>query len=142
VSGGTNVNSEIKIFTEKNILSLIINSENTKVTLTINKVKTDEFIVKTENNKLNVYTDVEQEKQEKRQGVKIESVYAYSVLGALVIAALVVVILMGYYGTQSAGIFSPHEAFFVIGAFYTHYVCCIGVPVFNTSEYYQCPQDS
>jgi len=72
--------------------------------------------VKTENNKLNVYTDVEQEKQEKRQGVKIESVYPYSVLGALVIAALVVVFLMGYYGTQSAGIFSPREAFFVIGA--------------------------
>jgi hypothetical protein len=42
--------------------------------------------------------------------------YPYSVLGGLVLAGLIVVALMGYYGTQSAGIFSPREAFFVIGA--------------------------
>jgi hypothetical protein len=109
-------NNEIKIFTEKNFLSLKINNENTKVTLIINDIKTDEFIVKTENSKLNIYTDVEQEKQDKRQGVKLEIAYPYSMLGGLVIAGLIVVFVMGYYGTQSAGIFSPREAFFVIGA--------------------------
>jgi hypothetical protein len=110
-------NNEIKIATEKNFLSLKLNNENTKVTLTINKVKTDEFIVKKENSKLNIYTDIEQEKQDIRQGVKVKDIsYPYSLLGGLVLAGLIVVVLMGYYGTQSAGIFSPREAFFVIGA--------------------------
>jgi hypothetical protein len=110
-------NNEIKVATEKNFLSLRLNNENTKVTLTINKVKTDEFIVKTENSKLNIYTDIEQEKKDIRQGFKVKEIsYPYSVLGGLVLAGLIVVALMGYYGTQSAGIFSPREAFFVIGA--------------------------
>ena len=110
-------NNEIKVATEKNFLSLRLNNENTKVTLTINKVKTDEFIVKTENSKLNIYTDIEQEKKDIRQGVKVKEIsYPYSVLGGLVLAGLIIVALMGYYGTQSAGIFSPREAFFVIGA--------------------------
>ena len=110
-------NNEIKVANEKNFLSLRLNNENTKVTLTINKVKTDEFIVKTENSKLNIYTDIEQEKKDIRQGVKVKEIsYPYSVLGGLVLAGLIVVALMGYYGTQSAGIFSPREAFFVIGA--------------------------
>jgi hypothetical protein len=107
-------NNEIKVATEKNFLSLKLNNENTKVTLTINKVRTDEFIVKIENSKLNIYKDT---KQDKRQGVKVKEIsYPYSLLGGLVIAGLIVVALMGYYGTQSAGIFSPREAFFVIGA--------------------------
>jgi hypothetical protein len=110
-------NNEIRIATEKNLLSLKLNNENTKVTLTINKVATDEFIVKTENSKLNIYKDIEQEKKEIRQGVKVKDIsYPYSLLGGLVLAGLIVVALMGYYGTQSAGIFSPREAFFVIGA--------------------------
>jgi len=110
-------NNEIRIATEKNFLSLKLNNENTKVTLTINKVKTDEFIVKKENSKLNIYTDIEQEKKDIRQGVKVKEIsYPYSILGGLVLAGLIVVALMGYYGTQSAGIFSPREAFFVIGA--------------------------
>ncbi|MCE8426522.1 MAG: hypothetical protein J5U17_12185 [Candidatus Methanoperedens sp.] len=110
-------NNEIRISTEKNNLSLKLNNENTRVTLTINKIRTDEFIVKIENSKINVYKDIEQEKKEIRQGVKVKEIsYPYSLLGALVIAGLIVVALMGYYGTQSAGIFSPREAFFVIGA--------------------------
>jgi hypothetical protein len=110
-------NNDIRIATEKNFLSLRLNNENTKVTLTINKVKTDEFIVKTENSKLNIYKDTEQEKKDIRQGVKVKDIsYPYSLLGGLVLAGLIVVFLMGYYGTQSAGIFSPREAFFVIGA--------------------------
>lgn len=110
-------NNEIRIYTEKNSLSLRLDNENTKVTLSINNIKTDEFIVKTENNKLNVYKDVEQEKQDIRQGVKVKDIsYPYSLLGALVLAGLIVIFLMGYYGSQSAGIFSPREAFFVIGA--------------------------
>jgi len=110
-------NNEIKIFTDKNVLSLKLNTENTTVTLSINKIKTDEFIVKTENKKLNIYKDIEQEKQDIRQGVKVKEIsYPYSLLGGLVLAGLIIVALMGYYGTQSAGIFSPREAFFVIGA--------------------------
>lgn len=110
-------NSEIRIATEKNFLSLKLNNENNKIDLTINKVKTDEFIVKTENSKLNIYKDTEQEKKDIRQGVKVKDIsYPYSLLGGLVLAGLIVVFLMGYYGTQSAGIFSPREAFFVIGA--------------------------
>ena len=65
-------NNEIRIATEKNFLSLKLNNENTKVTLTINNVRTDEFIVKTENSKLNIYKDIEQEKKDIRQGVKVE----------------------------------------------------------------------
>jgi hypothetical protein len=38
-------NNEIRVATEKNFLSLRLNNENTKVTLTINNVRTDEFIV-------------------------------------------------------------------------------------------------
>lgn len=106
-------NNEIRVATEKNFLSLRLNNEKTEVTLTINKVRTDEFIVKIENNKLNIYKDT---KQDIRQGVKLEISYPYSVLGGLVIAGLIVVALMGYYGTQSAGVFTPREAFFVIGA--------------------------
>ncbi len=106
-------NNEIRVATEKNFLSLRLNNEKTKVTLTINNVRTDEFIVKIENSKLNIYKDT---KQDIRQGVKLEISYPYSVLGGLVIAGLIVVALMGYYGVQSAGIFSPREAFFVIGA--------------------------
>ncbi len=110
-------NDEIKILTEKNVLSLKLNTENTKVTLSINKIKTDEFIVKTENSKLNIYKDVEQEKTDIRQGVKVKDIsYPYSMLGGMVIAGLIVVFLMGYYGVQSINIFSPREAFFVIGA--------------------------
>lgn len=110
-------NIEIIMATGKNSLSLKLDNRNTKVTLTINKVKTDEFIVKTEDSKLNVYEDVVQKKQDIRQGVKVEDIaYPYSLLGGLVLAGLIVVFLMGYYGTQSAGIFSPREAFFVIGA--------------------------
>jgi len=110
-------NNEIKVATEKNFLSLRLNNENTKVTLTINNVRTDEFIVKTENSKLNIYKDIKQEKRDIKQGVKVKEIsYPYSLLGGLVLAGLIVVALMGYYGAQSAGIFSPREAFFVIGA--------------------------
>ncbi len=45
----------INISSEKNFLSLILNDEKTKVTLKINDFKTYDFIVKTENGKLNVY---------------------------------------------------------------------------------------
>ncbi len=110
-------NNEIRIATEKNFLSLRLNNEKTKVTLTINNVRTDEFIVKIENSKLNIYKDIEQEKKDIRKGVKVKEIsYPYSLLGALVIAGLIVVALMGYYGVQSAGVFTPREAFFVIGA--------------------------
>ncbi|MCX9085697.1 MAG: hypothetical protein OIN87_12960 [Candidatus Methanoperedens sp.] len=110
-------NNEIRLATEKNLLSLKLNNENTKVTLTINKVPTDEFIVKTENSKLNIYKDIEQEKKDVRQGVKVKDIsYPYSLLGGLVLAGLIVVFLLGYLGTKSAGIFEPREAFFVIGA--------------------------
>jgi hypothetical protein len=109
-------NSEIIMSTEKNLLSLKLSTRNDRIILTINKVKTDEFAVKTEDKKLNVYEDVEQKKRDIRTGAKIETNYPYSVLGALALAGLIVVFVMGYYGTQSAGIFSPREAFFVIGA--------------------------
>lgn len=105
--------NEIRVATEKNFLSLRLDNENTKVTLKINNVRTDEFIVKIENSKLNIYKDT---KQDIRQGVKLESSYPYSVLGALIIAGLIVVALLGYSGVQSAGIFDTREAFFVIGA--------------------------
>ena len=135
-------NNEIRIATEKNFLSLRLNNENTKVTLTINKVKTDEFIVKKENSKLNIYKDTEQEKKDIRQGVKVKDIsYPYSLLGGLVLAGLIVVVLMGYYGTQSAGIFSPREAFLRDRSFHTHPDCRIGVPVLDAAGHYQRPQD-
>lgn len=110
-------NNQIRVYTEKNSLSLRLDNENTKVTLSINNIKTDEFIVKTENSKLNIYKDVEQEKRDVIQGVKVKDIsYPYSLLGGLVIAGLIVIFLMGYYGIQSAGLFTPREAFFVIGA--------------------------
>jgi hypothetical protein len=110
-------NNEIKIYTEKNVLLLRLDNENTKVTLLINNIKTDEFIVKNENKMLNIYKDVEQEKRAIRQGIKVKEIsYPYSLLGGLVIAGLIIVFLMGYYGVQSINIFSPREAFFVIGA--------------------------
>src|SRR3989304_2093317 len=110
-------NNEIRVATEKNFLSLKLNTENTKVILTVNNIRTDEFIVKIENNKINVFKDIEQEKQDIRQGVKVKEIsYPYSMLGGLVIAGLIIVVLMGYYGAQSAGVFTPREAFFVIGA--------------------------
>ena len=45
----------IRVFTEKNSLSLCLNDEKTKVYLKIDDDRTDEFIVKTENGKLNIY---------------------------------------------------------------------------------------
>ena len=106
-------NDEIKIATEKNFLSLILNTQKTNVILKINNVRTDEFSVKVENGNMKIYKDT---KQDIRKGVKLESSYPYSVLGALVIAGLVIVAFLGYSGVQSAGIFSTREAFFVIGA--------------------------
>ncbi len=52
----------IKVSTEMNSLSIRLNDEKTRVTLSIDDDRTDEFIVKTENGKLNVYegeTDAE-----------------------------------------------------------------------------------
>jgi len=45
----------IMITAEKNFLSLNLNNENTELNLKIDNVKIDEFIVKTENGKLNIY---------------------------------------------------------------------------------------
>jgi len=45
----------IKLSTEKNSLSLTLNNENTKVNLKIDDGRNDEFMVKTEKNKLNIY---------------------------------------------------------------------------------------
>ena len=45
----------IKVSTEMNSLSLRLNNEKTKVNLQIDDDRTDEFIVKTENGKLNIY---------------------------------------------------------------------------------------
>jgi len=106
-------NDEIKIFTEKNFLSLILNNQKTNVILKINNVRTDDFSVKVENGNVNIYKDT---KQVTRKEVKLESGYPYAVLGGLVIAGLIIVAFLGYSGVQSAGIFSPREAFFVIGA--------------------------
>ncbi len=47
----------IIILTEKNSLSLKLNDEKTKINLIIDDVRADEFIAKTENNKLNIYTN-------------------------------------------------------------------------------------
>lgn len=45
----------IKLSTEKNSLSLMLNNENTKVNLKIDDGRNDEFMVKTEKSKLNIY---------------------------------------------------------------------------------------
>ncbi len=47
----------IKVSTEKNSLSLRLNDEKTKVNLKIDDGRTDEFIVKMENNKPNIYQE-------------------------------------------------------------------------------------
>jgi hypothetical protein len=46
----------IKISTEKNLLLLKLNNEKTKLFMEINDGRTDEFIAKTENDKLNIYS--------------------------------------------------------------------------------------
>ncbi|MDO8725050.1 MAG: hypothetical protein Q7J35_03160 [Candidatus Methanoperedens sp.] len=46
----------IRIYVEKNILSLSLNNEKTKVNLKIDNSLTDEFIAKMENGKLNIYS--------------------------------------------------------------------------------------
>lgn len=51
----SNDNREITVATEKNILSLRLNSKQTKAILTIDFGRTDEFIVEAENSRLNVY---------------------------------------------------------------------------------------
>ena len=48
----------ISITAGKNFLSLNLNNENTELNLTIDNGKTDKFIVKTENDKLNIYKTV------------------------------------------------------------------------------------
>ncbi len=48
-------NRIIRISTEKNSLSLRLNDEKTRVNLTIDDGRTDEFVVKTENCKLDIY---------------------------------------------------------------------------------------
>lgn len=48
----------IKVSTEKNNISLRLNDEKTKMNLEINDGRTDEFIVKTENGKLNIYDNI------------------------------------------------------------------------------------
>ena len=106
-------NDEIRIATDKNFLSLILNNQKTNVILKINNVRTDEFSVKIENGNVNIYKDT---KQVTRKGVKLETNYPYAVLGGLVLAGLIIVAFLGYSGVQSAGILSPREAFFVIGA--------------------------
>jgi hypothetical protein len=46
----------IKIYSEKNCISLKLNADKNRVILTIDGVKTDEFIVETENSKLSIYS--------------------------------------------------------------------------------------
>lgn len=50
-------NKTIKLYSENNYVSLTLNFEKTKVTLTINGSKANEFVVKVENGTLNVYDD-------------------------------------------------------------------------------------
>ncbi len=45
----------VKVYVEKNYLSLNLNNERTKVYLKIDDGRTDELITKTENGKLNIY---------------------------------------------------------------------------------------
>ena len=47
----------IKLSFENNSLSLRLNNEKTKMNLEIDNDRTDEFIVHTENGKLNIYDD-------------------------------------------------------------------------------------
>ena len=47
----------IRVFAEKKSISLKLNNDKTKVNLEIEDVRTDEFIAKTENGKLNIYID-------------------------------------------------------------------------------------
>ncbi len=47
--------SAIKVSTEKNFLLLKLNAEETKVNLKIDDSRTDEFVAKVENSKLNIY---------------------------------------------------------------------------------------
>lgn len=51
----TNNGKTIMITAGKNFLSLNLNNENTEMNLKIDSGKTDKFVVKTENNKLNIY---------------------------------------------------------------------------------------
>jgi hypothetical protein len=51
----TNNGNTINITAGKNFLLLNLNNENTELNLIIDNVKTDKFIVKTENGKLNIY---------------------------------------------------------------------------------------
>lgn len=104
---------DIKITTEKNFLLLTLNNQKTNVILKVNDIKTDVFDVKIEDGNTNIYKDVE---KVTRQGVKLESNYPYAILGGLVLAGLIIVAFLGYSGVESAGIFSPREAFFVIGS--------------------------
>ncbi|NJD53113.1 MAG: hypothetical protein FIB07_09635 [Candidatus Methanoperedens sp.] len=53
--GKTDGGMTIKVSTGNNSLLLKLNDDKTRVYLTINNVRTDEFIVKTNNNKLNIY---------------------------------------------------------------------------------------
>jgi len=48
----------IRVSTEKKSLSLIINDKKTNVNLKIDDVRTDEFFVKTENGRLNIYKKI------------------------------------------------------------------------------------
>lgn len=47
--------SNVKIYSQQKSISLELNDDKTKVNLSIDEVKTGEFIVKVENNKLNIY---------------------------------------------------------------------------------------
>ena len=47
----------IEVSTEKNYISLKLNDEQTEVNLEIDDFRTDKFVVKIENNKINIYTE-------------------------------------------------------------------------------------
>ena len=57
----------IRVSTEKNSISLRLNDEKTKINLKIDDGRTDEFVVKKENDKLNIYS---KEVDKKLKGVK------------------------------------------------------------------------
>ncbi|HYN45000.1 MAG TPA: hypothetical protein VER35_03290 [Candidatus Limnocylindrales bacterium] len=48
----------IKVFTEQNSLLLKLNDEKTRVNLTINDGRTDEFIARVNNSKVNIYKNI------------------------------------------------------------------------------------
>ncbi len=48
----------IKVSTQKNYLSLKLNDEQTEVNLEIDDVRTDKFVAKIENSKLNIYLNL------------------------------------------------------------------------------------